>query len=221
MPDWDDFKIPREQERLHEILVKVVGHQHSLPDGRAVELEELERNGILARDDMAFLTAHSVTYKPHRISDFHALDMFHMPTDDGGCVFIGPGGPPLTKRSALLAVFAPLVDSFLRLPRPQDELLLHIEFTEHDGMGVAPEMICFTLRSADWRQRLPAIRSVAAEFGFHPFQDEEVQSSWSLSFRIAPNAAHTAAAVVALLSRGCGFTDETEVTYSAGALDEA
>ena len=88
-------------------------------------------------------------------------------------------------------------------------------------MGVAPEMICFTFRSADWRQRLPAIRSVAAEFGFHPFQDEEVQSCWLLTFRIAPDAAHTAAAVVALLSRGCGFTDEREITYSAGALDAA
>jgi hypothetical protein len=105
------------------------------------------------------------------------------------------------------------------LPRPQDELLLHIEFSEHDGMGVAPEMICYTLQSAPWRQRLPAIRSVAAEFGFHPFQDEEIQGRWSLTFRLAPDVARTAAAVVALLSRGCGFSDETEITYSAGALD--
>jgi hypothetical protein len=221
MPDSDDFKMPPQQERLHEILMKVVIHQHSLRDGRAVELEELRRYGILSRDDLAFLTAHSVTYKPHRLSDFHAHDMFHMPTDDGGCVFIGPGGPPLTKRKARLGGFAPVVEGFLKLPRPQDELLLHVEFTEHDGMGVAPEMICFTLCSAGWRQRLPAIRSVAAEFGFHPFQDEEIQSSWSLTFRIMPDPAHTTAAVVALLSRGCGFTDETEITYSAGALDAA
>ena len=201
--------------------MKVVGYQHSLPDGRAVELEELEHAGILSSDDIAFFTAHSVTYKPHRLSDYHAGDMLHMPTDDGGCVFIGPCGPPLTKRSARLAVFAPVVDSFLRLPRPQDELLLHIEFTADDGMGVAPEMICLNLCSAEWWQRLPAIRSVAAEFGFHPFQDEEVQSGWTLTFRIAPDAARTAAAVVALLSRGCGFTDETEIIYSAGALDAA
>jgi hypothetical protein len=221
MSDSDDFKMPPEQERLNKILMKVVAHQHSLPDGRAVELEELEREGILSPDDMAFLNAHSVTYKPHRVSDFHALDMFHMPTDDGGCVFFGPVGPPPTKRSAPLGAFASVVDSFLRLPRPQDELLLHIEFAEHNGMGVAPEIICFNLRGADWRQRLPAIRSVAAEFGFSPFQDEEVQSSWSLTYRIAADAAHTAAAVVALLSRGCGFNSETEITYSAGALDAA
>jgi hypothetical protein len=97
--------------------------------------------------------------------------------------------------------------------------LLHVEFTEDDGMGIAPEMLCFTLRTSDWRQRLPAIRSVASEFGFLPFQDAEVQSSWSLTFRISPDAAHTAAAVIAILSRGCGFTDETDITYSAGALD--
>ena len=88
-------------------------------------------------------------------------------------------------------------------------------------MGVAPEMICFTLRGGDGRQRLPAIRGVAAEFGFHPFQDAEVQSSWSLTFLITSDPARTAAAVVALLSRGCGFTDDTEITYSAGALDAA
>lgn len=211
--------MPPEQEQLNEILMKVVAYQHSLPDDRAVELDELRREGVLSPSDAEFLTSHSVTYKPHRRCDYHALDMFHMPTEDGGCVFIGPGGPPLTKRHAALSDFEPVVAGFLRLPRPQDELLLHVEFTEHDGMGVAPEMICFTLRSPDWRQRLTSIRGVAAEFGFHPFQDEEIQSSWSLTFRIAPDAARTAAAVVALLRRGCAFTDETEVTYSAGALD--
>ena len=65
------------------------------------------------------------------------------------------------------------------------------------------------------------IRSVAAEFGFQPLQDEERQCSWTLKFRVVPDVARTAAAVVALLRRGCGFTDETEITYSAGALDAA
>ncbi len=221
MSGSDDFKIPPEQEQLHEILMKIVTYQQLLPDGRTVELDELRREGVLSPADAEFLTSHSVTYKPHRLSDYHAGDMLHMPNDDGGCVFIGPCGPPLTKRDASLNVFQPIVESFLGLPRPQEELLLHIEFTEDDGMGVAPEMICFTLQSAAWRQRLPAIRSVAAEFGFHPFQDEEIQNSWSLTFRIAPDASRTAAAAVALLSRGCGFTDETKVIYSAGALDAA
>jgi hypothetical protein len=30
----------------------------------------------------------------------------------------------------------------------------------------------------------------------------------------------TAAAVAALLSRGCGFSEETDLVYSAGALDD-
>lgn len=219
MPDSDDFTIPPEQAQLHEILMKIDAYQHSLSEDRAVELDELRRKGVLSPADAEFLTSHSVTYKPHRLSDYHAGDMFHMPTDGGGCVFIGPCGPPLTKRRASLSVLRPIIEGFLKLPRPQDELLLHIELTENDGMGVAPKMICFTLRGAPWRQRLPAIRRVAAEFGFHPLQDEEIQGNWSLTFRIAPDTSHTAAAVVALLNHGCGFLDETEVIYSAGALD--
>src|ERR1043165_3101639 len=160
MPDSDDFAIPPEQQQLHEIFEKIVTYQLSLPDGRAVELDELRREGVLSTADAEFLSSHSVTYKPHRLSEYHATDMLHMPPDDG-CVFIGPSGPPLTKRRASLRVFQPIVESFLRLPRPQDELLLHIDFTEHDGMGVAPEMMCFTFRSSEWRQQLSAIRNVA------------------------------------------------------------
>jgi len=86
-----------------------------------------------------------------------------MPTEDGGCVYIGPNGPPLSRRQALLRDFQPIVKNFLKIPRPQKELLLHIEFTKHDGMGVAPMMICFNFHSDSWRARLPAIRTVAAE----------------------------------------------------------
>ena len=215
------MKIPPEQQQLNEILTKVLVYQHSLRKDRAVELDELLREGVLSPADAEFLSSNSVTYKPHRRSDFHALDMFHMPTDGGGCVFIGPSGPPLTKRHATLSDFQPVVESFLRLPRPEDELLLHIEFTEEDGMAVAPGRILFTLCSADWRQQLPAIRKVAGEFGLCPFHDAEVQCHWSLTFNATQDAAHTAAAVVALLNRGCAFSDKSMITYSAGALDEA
>src|SRR5437016_152063 len=131
MPDSEDFKTPPEQEQLHEILMKILTYQHSLSDDRAVDLDELRREGVLSPANAEFLTSHSVTYKPHRLSDYHAGDMLHMPTN-GGCVVFGPSGPPLTKRGASLSTFQPIVESFLRLPRPQDELLLHIEFTEHD-----------------------------------------------------------------------------------------
>ena len=43
MPDLENFRIPPDQEQLHEILTKIVTYQHSLTDGRAVELDELCR----------------------------------------------------------------------------------------------------------------------------------------------------------------------------------
>lgn len=220
MPDRNEYHVPPE-ERIGEILMKVVQYQKSLSDDRAVELDELKREGVLGSDDIEFLKANSVTYKPHRRSAYHALDMFHMPTPDGGCVFIGPKGPPLIKRRARLKDFGPILETFLRLPRPRDELLLHIQFSKHDGMAVSPEGIHFTLQTAGWRERLPAIRSVAAEFGLQPYQDEEVQCSWSLSFRTPEDSSRISAATVALLSRGCGFADDEKINYSAGALDEA
>ena len=220
MPNSDDSTMPPEQEKLHEILMKILTYQHSLANDRAVELEELCRDGVLSPAEADYLASHSVTYKPHRLSDYHAGDMLHMPLESGGCVFIGPCGPPLTKRRAPLSAFQPIVENFLKLPRPQDELLLHIEFTELDGMGVAPHMICFNLKSTEWRRRLPAIRGAAAEFASRPLQDEEIQGSWSLTFHIAPDAQRTSAAVIALLNRGCGLTPQTEVIYLAGALDE-
>ena len=214
MPDVND------SERLSEILTKILTYQHRFPDGRAVELDELRREGVLSAADDEFMRLHSVTYKPHRLSDYHAGDTLHMPTD-GGCVFMGPSGPPLKKRRASLSSFQPIVEGFLKLPRAKDELLLHIELTEHDGMAVAPEGIFFNFRSPEWRRQLPLIRSVASEFDLQTFQDEEVQGSWTLTFGISRDPARTAGAVVALLRRGCEFTDESQVIYSAGALDEA
>ena len=221
MPGPDEYEMPPDQERILQLVMKVVAYQHSLLDGRAIELDELRREGVLEPADIEFLNSSGVAYKPHRLSDYHALDMFHMPTSDGGCVFIGPGGPPLKRRRVPLQNFQAIVESFLQLPRPRDELLLHIEFIgHHDGMGVAPEMICFNFRSMHWRERLPGIRSVAAEFGFRPLQDEVLQGSHALTFTIGADSARTAAATVALLGRGCGFADQAEITYSAGALDE-
>lgn len=220
MPESGDQQIQQAQGKLAELLGKIVAYQHSLPDGRAVELDELRCEGVLDSADMEFMATHSVTYKPHRLSDYHAGDMFHMPTPDGGCVFIGPADPPLTKRRAPLQGFQAIVESILSLPRPRDELLLHIEFTEEDGMGVSPEMIAFMFRSMHWRERLPAIRAVAAEFGFRPWQDEVLQGSHGLTFAFSADPARTATATVALLGRGCGIADSAEITYSAGALDE-
>lgn len=220
MADRNEYNVPPEQERIHQLLMKIVTYQRSLSDGRAVELDELKREGVLEVADIEFLNSHSVTYKPHRVSDYHALDMFHMPTSDGGCMFIGPSGPPLKKRRMPLQNFRSAVENFLNLPRPREELLLHVEFSEKDGMGVAPEMICFTFGSMEWRERLPAIRAVAAEFGFKPMQDEVRQVNHLLTFKTGADPKLIAGATVALLSRGCGFVEQAEITYSAGALDE-
>jgi hypothetical protein len=219
-PAPDKFAIPPEQERIHQLLTKIVAYQHSLPDGRAVELDELRRRGILEPADIEFLNSNSVIYKPHRLSDFHALDTFQMPTSDGGCVFIGPSGPPLRKRRVLLHDFQGIVQSFLQLLRPRDELLLHIELSKKDNLAVAPEMVSFGFGTTHWRERLPGLRAVAAEFGLKPAQDEVVQGSHILTYGLAADPVRTAAVTVALLRHGCGFADQSEITYSAGALDE-
>jgi hypothetical protein len=216
----DAFGMPPEQARIHQLLAKINAYQHSLRNDRAVELDELQREGVLEPDDIEFLKSNSVTYKPHRISDYHALDMFHMPTSDGGCVFIGPSGPAPKKRRARLRNFQAIVESFLQLARPRDELLMHIEFSEYDGMSVAPEMICFIFRSTHWRERLAGIRAVVAECGLRPVQDEVLQGNHILSAATCVDSARTAIATVALLSRSCGFADRDKIIYSAGALDE-
>jgi len=215
---YDIFSKP--QQMLHVILTKITAYQHSFSDGRAVELEELKRKRVLSPEDIEFMSSHSVTYKPHRVSDYHAVDMLHMPTD-GGCVFVGPGGPPLRKRRGRMAEFESLVVRFLKILRPADELLLHIEFSQDDGMGIAPEMICFNFKSATWLERLQFIRSVAAGFDLHPLQDEEIQAGHTLTYCIPPDPARTAEVAVALLSQGCGLAEEAEIIYSAGALDES
>jgi hypothetical protein len=218
----DDNEDSPAQGRLHDLLTKVLMYQHSLPDGRAVELEELLREGVFGPEEMEFMRVHSITYKPHRVSDFHALDMFHMPTEGGGCTFIGPAGPPLKRRGVALNAFERVVKEFLELPRPKEDLVLQIELeSAEDGMGVAPGFICFTLRSADGREQLPRIREVADDLRLRTFQDEEIQSDWILSFHVpTADAVRTSAAVVALLRRGCGLGEEREIIYSAGALDE-
>lgn len=220
MPEPDGHTIPPEHERIHAILLKIVAYQHSLSDDRAVEIDELSREGVISSADAAFLESHAVKYKPHRRSAFHAADMFQMPTEDGGLLSTGPNGTPPVVRRAFLPEFAQIVERFLRLPRPKDELLLHIEFGKRDGMGVSPEMICFTLHSPEWRRRLPAICRFAIESGFHRLQDQEIPSSWLLALRPSPGVVITGAAVAALLKQGCGIDDRRPITYSAGALDE-
>jgi hypothetical protein len=202
-------------ERLGDLLSKITMYQRTLPTDRPVSLDELARESVLSADDILFMEKHSVTYKPHRMRDYHSMDMFHMPTEDGGCVFIGPGGPELKKRTHRVEGFQKVIEDFLRLPDP--DLLMHIEFTEDEGCGVSPKLLMFHFKSLEWRQRIDAVRDVAGELGIEPNDDRECQERWMLNFE-TPNDPATAAAVAyALLTRGCGIAGE--IIYSAGALD--
>jgi hypothetical protein len=202
------------------MLMKIIQYQASLPDGHAAELDELRRENILTEADLGFLASKSVTYKPHRLPSHHALDMFQMPTEGGGCVFIGPKAA-LSKHQIRLRELPRVLHRLLGLARPPEELLFLIEIGgDYDWMGVHPKMIFFNFKNDGWRERLPAIRETAAALGLAPDQDGAVQIDHSLSYPAPGDAARTVAAVMALLSRGCGLTEESEVVYSAGALEE-
>lgn len=211
--------MPQEQEELMKILTKITSYQHSLSDGRAVELEELRQKHVLSAADLDFLASHNVTFTPHKVSDFHSLDTLHMPTKEG-CVFIGPSGPPLKKRTVMLKEFQPIVERFLQLLRPRKELLLHIEFTKEDGMGVSPNFVCFTLKSGLWRNRVVNIVGSASQLGWRVLQNNEVQGNHVLSFNVDCEGARLSTDVVTLLKLGCGFTEGSQIHFSAGALDE-
>ncbi len=220
MPGPIEYKPSPELEQLNQILAKIMVYQHSLPDGRPVELDELQRQGVLSSADLDFLKQRSVSYKPHRLSDYHALDTLEMPTKEG-CIFIGPGGPPLKNRSAKLRDFQAVVQNFLTLPRPKDELLLHIQFAPaDDGVGVSPGHACFIFKSEQRRNKVPAIRSVARDLGLSSRQDVDIQDAHILAFDLSSDPNQTTAAVAALLSRGCGFSQNEDISYSAGALDQ-
>jgi hypothetical protein len=204
-------------ERLGQLLTKITFYQRSLSEDRAVELDELIRENVLSAADVEFMRERSVTYKPHRLRDYHAMDMFHMPEPDGGCVFIGPGGPALKKRTHSVEGFQKVMEDFLRIPNP--DLLMHVEFAENEdaGFGLAPKLLMFHFKSGEWRKRGDEVRKVAAEFGVNQWDDRDVQGSRHLSFQVSDDPAVAAAIAYALLTRGCGLTGE--IIYSAGALD--
>jgi hypothetical protein len=212
--NWDEPSSDP-NERIVQISMKVTIYQQSLPKDRAVPLDELVKEGALSAEDIEFMESHTVTYKPHRLADYHANDMFHMPTSDGGCVFIGPGGPELKKRKYAVEGFHKVMEDFLRLPNP--DLLMHIEVAEGVSCGLSPNLFGLIFRPAVRQETLSRVREVAAELGLVPCDDREVQGSWIVGFKMPDNPSEAAAVAFALLTRGCGLSGE--ITYSAGALD--
>lgn len=221
MPEPD--KIPSgDFPNLHKIFVKILKYLQSLPDGRAVALDELRRESILSAADFEFMAVNSVIYKPRKYSAYlRGAYMLKKGTSDGGYQALGLKGEPLKHRTCLRDLPA-VIRKLLEIPESDDELLMSISFTEHDGMAVSPGLIMFHVRSDSWRERLPAIRSAASEIGIGPFKDEDqgtAQAHW-LVFRIPRDPGGTSSTVDALLRRGCEMEDDNELTYSAGALDE-
>jgi hypothetical protein len=205
-------------DRVREILSKIVAYQHTY-SGVPVDLNTLVSTGVLSLDAQIFLESHSIDYKPHALTDYHAGDMFHIPTE-GGCMFVGPAGPPLPKYSARLSELAGIIERVLRLPIPADELLLHIELTEEDGMGVAPGLLSFILHRPEWRSRAATVKAIAAEHGLSPFQDSpELQGNYILSFTPATDPSALTRIALDLLQRGLGLADKDQITYACGAIE--
>lgn len=219
MPNQDETR-QGDPAKLSEILGKILKYQNTLPDGRSVELDELKRERILSPEDLEFMSAHSVTYKPRKSFAYRRGGYVLKMTTENGYISSGLKGEPLEHRSKLRN-FPLIIERLFAIPESGDELLLLIKFPEDDWIGVLPGIIIFNIRSDSWRQRLPAIRATALELGFEPTQDYESQESHALIHHIPRDAASMSAAVTALLSRGCGFSDEAELTYSSPALDEA
>jgi hypothetical protein len=206
--------------RVHEILTKILEYQHT-HSGDAVALDTLVAAGVLSPDDQAFLESHAIDYKPHSLTDYHAGDMFHIPTDDG-CMFVGPSGPPLPKHSARLFELPEIIKRVLRLPNPADELLLNIDLTAEDGVGISPGLLCFILHRPEWRSRAETVKSVAAEHGLSPFQDSpELQGNYILSFTPTTDPSSLTRIALDLLRRGLGLADDDQITYASGAIEVA
>jgi hypothetical protein len=206
--------------RVQEILTKIVEYQHT-HSGDAVALDALVSAGVLSPDDQTFLESHAIDYKPHSVTDYHAGDMFHIPTD-GGCMFVGPSGPPLPKHSARLSELPEVIERVLRMPLPTDALLLHIELTAEDGVGISPGLLCFILHAPEWRSRAETVKSVAAEHGLSPFQDSpELQGNYILSFTPTADPSSLTQIALDLLRRGLGLADDNQITYACGAIEVA
>jgi uncharacterized repeat protein (TIGR04138 family) len=202
---------------LSEILRKIVVYQHSLPDGRAVELEELRQKEVLSPADFEFMRAHSVTYEPRRRNAFRGTTL-SIP-NESGCRVVGVSGRKAQKRTIPLRDFQAVVEDFLQLPPTDEGSWLLVHFSTYDGVSVDPKCIRFNFRDSQWQARIPAIRKVAVEHGLAPRLRNEANEPWHLSLAITSDAAHTAAVFVSLLRIGCGLDDRTEISYSAAALD--
>jgi hypothetical protein len=206
--------------QLHGIFRKILNYLTSLPDGRAVELDELKREHILSPEDLEFMSSQSVTYKPRKMSAYKR-GQYVLQMDTGhGYVALGLGGEP-TKRRTPLRDFPAVIQRLFEVSESNDEINLMIHFLEHEWMSMFPGNLMFSFKSPLWRERVPAIRGVASDLGLEPSHDYETERSHTIVYPIPSDAAGVSAGVIAILSRGCGLADDSEIVYSSVALDES
>lgn len=202
--------------RLGQLLEKICWYQGMLAVDRAIEMGELVRENVLDQSDLEFIRAKNVTYKPHRLGDYRVGDMLQMPTEEG-CVFMGPTGPPLKQRRGAIKDLPAIIRAGLKVPDP--DLLLHIELPDYGGFAVSRGSLLFTVESDKDKGRAQAIRDTAAKHGFAPENDyESSQGDRFLSFKVDDDST-LASLTAALIENACSLGLETEITYSAGALD--
>jgi hypothetical protein len=145
---------------------------------------------------------------------------------DTGCGYVAfnLGGEP-KKRRTPLRDFPPIVQRLLETGAPDDEMLLYVYFSEHNGLGIIGGVMAFIFRNDPWRERLPSIRAVACELGLNATHDRDLKDgdlgySHTLMYALPKGAPVASAAVFALLNRGCGIADDKDVVYMAAALDD-
>jgi hypothetical protein len=207
-------------QRVFAILQRILEFQ-AAHGGAAAPLEALAAEGALSKDDLAFLQSHSIKYTPGKLKGCHGGGSFEIPTPDG-FIFIGSGCATLPKHRTPLAELAGVIEQVLGLPRPSQDLILQIELSEDDGVGIAPGMITFLLQQPELRARASAIKTVAAEHGLSPFQDSpDLQGRYVLTFRLFEAAPRMVARVsIAILRRALGLADDDEMTYASAALED-
>jgi hypothetical protein len=230
MPVSDHFKPRPHRRELFALLNKILTYQKSLADARAVELEELEREGVLSPADLEFMQAHSIAYTPHRRTDRSARDMLSLPTAEGK-IEVGPSGPPPENRVVFMRDFRTVTENFLRLTaqvKKPDPDGLKVRFTERDWMNISAQAIMILLSNPQWTSRLATIQEVATELGLELLARnralaegvERSERPRPLNYRAFLDQNRTAGAVVAILGRGFGCDEASEISYSASALDE-
>ncbi len=199
--------LPAQESRFQEILLKIVTYQYTLWEDRPVDLAELREKQVLSAADFEFMTANSVKYTPRRLSDKSAEAMLAMETASGA--FLESVNQNASHTVCILSVadLESAIESLLESPHPAGEILLHIRLSEHDALALSVNDLGFAFQQPDWKQHLPQLKQVAAEFGLDPMQDSvDANGHHLLAFPTPLDSTLAAQLLRQLLQRGCGLS---------------